>query len=409
MITEWRPYVEYVRSCLFLDFDNVFSGLKKQSPALAAAFAKDPGAWFEWLENYEFQEGVGSRRVLVRKCYINPQAYGEYRPFFVKAGFQVIDCPPLTGQGKNGADIHMVVDALGYMDHKVRYDEFIVMSADADFTPLLVKLREHDRSTFVVTTGLSSLAYRNSADACMDTIGFVDALETVYATRRSASEPRPLPPREPDDPAAADREEIRRLVKKLIVDSGDEMVLANLSFQIKDRLGHMPGIGDWFGYKKFKSFLESLRVDSIEIDSAVPGYARIKEAVRAPKAAGRPQVASTLTKAGEIYGVPQLTPAAYGAYFKMLSQYLQQREYDLTETSKSLRDAMASAGFPLSRKDASFILVGIQRCLPLNGGAKPGPDELSRAFLDNVRSMFAGSLLPCSEEEEEELRRSLGG
>jgi len=107
--------------------------------------------------------------------------------------------------------------------------------------------------------------------------------------------------------------------------------------------------------------------------------------------------------------VPQLTPAAYGAYFKMLSQYLQQREYDLTETSKSLRDAMASAGFPLSRKDASFILVGIQRCLPLNGGAKPGPDELSRAFLDNVRSMFAGSLLPCSEEEEEELRRSLGG
>ncbi len=403
--------MEYVRSCLFLDFDNVFSGLKKQSPALAAAFAKDPGAWFEWLENYEFQEGVGSRRVLVRKCYINPQAYGEYRPFFVKAGFQVIDCPPLTGQGKNGADIHMVVDALGYMDHKVRYDEFIVMSADADFTPLLVKLREHDRSTFVVTTGLSSLAYRNSADACMDTIGFVDALNTVYptgATRRSVPEPRPQPPREPDAVAAADQDDLRRLVKSLIADSGDEIVLANLSFQMKERLAHMPGVGDWFGYKKFKAFLESLRVDAIEIDSAVPGYARFKDSGKSAKAAVRPQVASTLAKAGDIYGVPQLAPAGYGAYFRLLSQYLARREYDLTETSKSLRDAMVEAGFPLSRKDASFILVGIQRYLPLNGGAKPGPDELSRAFLDNVRSMFAGSMLPCSEEEEEELRRALG-
>jgi uncharacterized LabA/DUF88 family protein len=52
----------------------------------------------------------------------------------------VIDCPPLTSQNKNGADIRMVMDILDALNHQTRFNEFILLSSDADFTPLLTRL-----------------------------------------------------------------------------------------------------------------------------------------------------------------------------------------------------------------------------------------------------------------------------
>jgi hypothetical protein len=50
----------------------------------------------------------------------------------------------------------------------VNYDEFIVFSADADFTPVLRKLRRWDRRTTVLAVGFPSAAYRASADLLID-------------------------------------------------------------------------------------------------------------------------------------------------------------------------------------------------------------------------------------------------
>jgi uncharacterized LabA/DUF88 family protein len=79
-----------------------------------------------------------------------------------------MDCPPITGQGKNSADIRLVIDALDLLRHTTRFDEFIIMSGDADFVPLLVHLREHERQTMIAFAGQIASAYRGTADAVID-------------------------------------------------------------------------------------------------------------------------------------------------------------------------------------------------------------------------------------------------
>ena len=121
--------------------------------------------------------GNAKRRILVRRCYLNPKAYQRFRPFFNLAGFEIVDCPALTTGGKTSTDIHMVLDIIDLLQHAAHYDEFIVLSADADFTPVLRKLRRWDRRTTVLAIGFPSAAYRASADLVIDQDAFVrDAL-----------------------------------------------------------------------------------------------------------------------------------------------------------------------------------------------------------------------------------------
>ncbi len=72
----------------------------------------------------------------------------------------MVDCPSLTQQGKYSADIHMVIDALDRLAHPTRYDEFIVLSLNADFTPLFHRLRSFDRRVIMLGSGPSAAALR---------------------------------------------------------------------------------------------------------------------------------------------------------------------------------------------------------------------------------------------------------
>jgi hypothetical protein len=92
--------VMHLRTALYVDFDNVFLGLRDQDPQLADVFGREPERWLRWLtgENGALQ-GNAPRRILLRRCYLNPVTFYSYRPYLVRAAFQVIDCPPLTGAG----------------------------------------------------------------------------------------------------------------------------------------------------------------------------------------------------------------------------------------------------------------------------------------------------------------------
>ena len=150
-----------MRSALFVDFDNVFSGLMRLGPDYAEAFARNPSRWLDWLiDSLEAPAGVeegAKRRVLVRRCYLNPEPYKRFRIGFSRAGFEIVDCPPMTSAGKTSTDIHMVLDMVDVLQSSTRYDEFIVFSADADFTPLLRKLRREDRRTTIFAAGATSV------------------------------------------------------------------------------------------------------------------------------------------------------------------------------------------------------------------------------------------------------------
>lgn len=166
-----------MRTALFVDFDNVFSGLMRLGPAYAEAFARNPSRWLAWLiDSVPLPPGSDSetsRRVLVRRCYLNPEPYKRFRIGFSRAGFEIVDCPPMTTAGKTSTDIHMVLDIVDVLQANTHYDEFVVFSADADFTPVLRKLRREDRRTTIFAAGATSASYDASADLILDPEDFI--------------------------------------------------------------------------------------------------------------------------------------------------------------------------------------------------------------------------------------------
>jgi hypothetical protein len=58
---------------------------------------------------------------------------------------ELIDVPPSTRAGKNGADMRLVIDALELCYAREHIDTFVIASGDSDFCPLAYKLRENNR------------------------------------------------------------------------------------------------------------------------------------------------------------------------------------------------------------------------------------------------------------------------
>ena len=150
---------ESLKSALFVDFDNIYISLKNIDKDAAEKFATDPARWLGWFErgmpNEETEAAAltTTRKLLLRRCYINPVSFGKYRAYFTRCAFSIIDCPPLTQQGKNSTDIHMVMDILDTLKHETHFDEFIILSGDTDFMPVLLRLRLYNRLTVILTAG----------------------------------------------------------------------------------------------------------------------------------------------------------------------------------------------------------------------------------------------------------------
>jgi hypothetical protein len=168
--------VDRMKAAIFIDFDNVFSALYQTDSRAGLAFAEHPEEWLATLSEFS-QEGT-QRAFLIRRCYINPSGgldtrtheriwYYKFRPYFTKAGFEVIDCPSLTFQHKNAADIRICLDILDTLGRATRYDEYVIASGDSDFTPLLQRLRAADRRITVMATTSAAAAYRGVADQFM--------------------------------------------------------------------------------------------------------------------------------------------------------------------------------------------------------------------------------------------------
>jgi len=248
-----------LKSALFVDFDNVYSGLRRLDLSIADRFARTPQRWMNWLvESLELPQPApdgARRRILVRRCYLNPQVYQRFRPAFNLAGFEIIDCPSLTTGGKTSTDIHMVLDMIDLLIHDTRYDEFIVFSADADFTPVLRKLRRWDRRTTVLAIGFPSAAYRASADLLIDQDEFVrDALGFHDEDESTDAEPTAVLAAKTSDREFASAARI--LVKSAIANATAPVALAKLASTILSTVGGMDA-STWAGYGSFRRLVES--------------------------------------------------------------------------------------------------------------------------------------------------------
>ena len=198
---------EPIPTALYVDFDNVFGNLYDVAPRAAYAFATKPLEWLKFFEDglhAGTPDGARKRSILVRRCYLNPAGairrdgttvwYSNFRRPFADAAFSVVDCPSLTRDGKSAADTVMIMDILDGLQHETRFGEFVVMSGDADFTPVLARLRAHNRRITVVTPMSIARAYRAAADIVVPQDRFsVQALGIVEVPPPPAPAPVRVP------------------------------------------------------------------------------------------------------------------------------------------------------------------------------------------------------------------------
>ena len=257
-----------IRTALFVDFDNLFSGLFNSDRNTAVAFGEKPELWLKRLETYGL---IGARRdLLVRRAYLNPEGtvvdkasgnssgrlrLASFRSSLTRAGFEVVDCPPLSASQKNAADIRMVLDARDLLDLPVTYDEFIIASSDSDFTPLINRLRALDRRTVIMATGESSTAYRSVAHQVLD------GRDVAALTRTKVGRPEPV---------AVDqripRDEAIKVIRRLVNPAAGNVHLSQVGKAVRTALAD--GLVDetkWFGERTLGGFLRVLP-DGFAID-----------------------------------------------------------------------------------------------------------------------------------------------
>jgi uncharacterized protein (TIGR00288 family) len=122
---------------LFCDFENV---------ALGVQDARYPKFDIKKVLERLLLKG----NIVVKKAYCDWERYKSFKADMHEASFELIEIPHLRLSGKNSADIRMVVDALDLCYTKSHVDTFVIISGDSDFSPLVSKLRENNKTVIGV-------------------------------------------------------------------------------------------------------------------------------------------------------------------------------------------------------------------------------------------------------------------
>lgn len=119
------------RLALFIDFENLVT-----NTGLTAS-------------NFDLQPALDllleRGKVIFRRAYCDWARFREAKGPLHALGVELVDVPPSTSAGKNGADIRLVIDALELSYAREHIDTFVILSGDSDFCPLAHKLRENDK------------------------------------------------------------------------------------------------------------------------------------------------------------------------------------------------------------------------------------------------------------------------
>ncbi|HEX9052156.1 MAG TPA: NYN domain-containing protein [Anaeromyxobacter sp.] len=120
------------RIALFIDFENLVTrtGISPDSFDLQPAI------------DTLLEKG----KVVFRRAYADWTRFSGATQRLHDVGVELVDVPPSTRAGKNGADMRLVIDALELAYLREHIDTFVIASGDSDFCPLAYKLRENDRT-----------------------------------------------------------------------------------------------------------------------------------------------------------------------------------------------------------------------------------------------------------------------
>jgi uncharacterized protein (TIGR00288 family) len=251
---------------LFCDFENIALGVRD------AKYEK-----FNITKVLERLLLKGS--IVVKKAYCDWDRYKEFKATMHEASFELIEIPHVRQSGKNSADIRMVVDALDLCYTKAHVDTFVIISGDSDFSPLVSKLRENDKT--VIGVGVKESTSDLLIANCDEFIYY----EAKRRSRRKApAKAAPAPAAAADEKTGEKTEEDKKQVAiDLIMETvdallnergGEERLWGSMVKQTLKR--RRPGFNEsYYGFKSFSQLLEeagSRRLLELERDEKSGGY-----------------------------------------------------------------------------------------------------------------------------------------
>jgi len=127
--------------------------------------------------------------VVVKKAYCDWERYQEFKAVMHDAAFELIEIPHTRQSGKNSADIRMVVDALDLCYTKEHIDTFVIVSGDSDFSPLVSKLRENNKT--VIGVGVKSSTSDLLINNCDEFIFYDDLAREDESSQQRKRKPAP--------------------------------------------------------------------------------------------------------------------------------------------------------------------------------------------------------------------------
>jgi uncharacterized protein (TIGR00288 family) len=264
---------------LFCDFENIALGVRE---------AKYPQ--FDIKRVLERLLLKGS--IVVKKAYCDWERYKDFKAAMHEAAFELIEIPHVRQSGKNSADIRMVVDALDLCYTKSHVDAFVIISGDSDFSPLVSKLRENNKT--VIGVGVKKSTSDLLMANCDEFIYYDDLVrESEHKKKRTAKKPPKTAddktpgrkgPDKTDEKSEERTEEDKRqeavdltveTVEALVTERGaEEKIWGSMVKQALRR--RKPGFSEvYYGYRSFNELLEDAQrrgALQLEHDGKSGGY-----------------------------------------------------------------------------------------------------------------------------------------
>lgn len=433
-----------ILSAVFVDYDNIYLSLKRKNEEAAKRFAKDANLWLSKLASgalitsHHPTGAETQRRIVMNRCYGNPiprrnahdnstdmNSFPFVRHHFLRSGFEVIDCPPLTAQLKNSADIRMVMDVRDYLTHDTYFNEFIILSSDADFTPVLHRLRAHARRNIIFTNDHTASPYTAICDGEVREKDLLDLLMTgtlaSHADRRAQDDAKSAPRSSAD--LANLRKEIIAEVVQAVRTANQPMPLEALADRAVRAIGHEKTAGtSWAGAGGFRDLLLQDLPTELNVSEQPPYFVfdatrqvasqqasqaqlartspsprsatekALETAAPAPAAAGRqhspshapaqtlhasstttppsaadkPQaiIQQSIAKIHQASKAPPLSPPEYRTLFEKMAEEISANNLSGSQTLDNIALRCVDAGVEVRKDDIRFVLEVVSEADP---------------------------------------------
>jgi len=240
---------DVINMALFCDFENIALGVREEELP-------------KFDINKILERLLLKGNIVVKKAYCDWARYKEFKKTMHEASFELIEIPHVRQSGKNSADIRMVVDALDLCYTKEHVDTFVIISGDSDFSPLVSKLRENNKT--VIGVGVKSSTSDLLIANCDEFLFYDDLVRKAKPKKKPAKAPAKKTTSARSKKAVPSAAEKKQEAWELVVEMYDALVEERglgeniWGSMIKQTLKRRkPGFSEsYYGFKSFGQLLE---------------------------------------------------------------------------------------------------------------------------------------------------------